>query len=273
MALALLSVAPVTENVLRLIFSEAVYWSGLLDQNDASNPVNYAVAPVAGTVGADGKPTRNVSVGFPMISPVANAIDLQLDRLMSGYPAQYAVTVTNLIGGSLDTPDPLDPTQSSAISSGLAWVPPTPDVHATSSGQDFANPQSAASAGQNVPQPVGITPLLGTYVVNAQGDYATDKGLANYRKRILRRVSSSLNGFAHLKNYGLGPMANIKQLDRGGAAETLAKNAEQQIRQEPETASVKVQLSRPSPGEVWLNIIAVMRTGQTVGLQVPVPVS
>ena len=270
MALQLLGVQPVRENLMWLQFSEPPYFSGLLDPGDASNPDYYTITVVSGSIGGDDQPVRLVSPGIPEVSPDGQGICLWLDRLMSPYPGQYVVTVSNLVG--TESGLPLDPSYVSANCDALAAAPVVQDRSRTVGGADFANPQSGASAGDNVPVSVGGQINLGTYQVNAKGDYASDSGLSNYRKRVIRRITSNQGTFAHLANYGAGPRSLIKKPDRAGRAETLAKVAETQVLMEPDTASVTVTVVRSSssPGIVVLKVVALHRSGQVLDVSVPI---
>lgn len=270
--LMLIDARPRRENVVRLYFNVAPYFSGVLDPTDASSRFRYAVVPVQGSVGGDGLPPRVVLPAVPLVGDVAGAagsvIDLTLDRRMSPYPARYLVSVNGLrtVAGAT-----LVPGSTSLPFDGLAAATVPQDPSLVSAGRDIANPQSQLSLGDNVP--IGATPILGSYQVNSSGDYATDRGLASYRKRVVRRLAASFGGFAHLPGYGLGATSKIKLLDRGGTAEALASQAEVQIKQEPETASVKVTVERSAtnPNVTVLRIKATTLAGGHVDMGVPFP--
>ncbi len=270
--LELVDVLPVAENLVRLYFNQAPYFSGYLDSYDAASRFRYSLSPVAGTVGSDGLPPRPVFPAVPAVSPLAlsagAAIDLTLDRRMSPYPAQYLVGVNGLrtAGGATLTPG-----FSSLVCYGLAAARVVQDRNMVSAAADFSNPQSQLSLGDNVP--VGGAAVLGTYQYGSTGDYATDRGLASYRKRVVRRCAAMLGGFAHLPNYGLGAVGRVKQLDRGGTAEALAAQAEAQVKQEPETQDCKVTVERSAltPNVVVLRVRAIMRSGASVDLGIPFP--
>ena len=59
--LTLLGAFALRENVIRLAFSQPVYFSSILDPLDASNPEKYSVTAVSGTFGIDGSPARPVN--------------------------------------------------------------------------------------------------------------------------------------------------------------------------------------------------------------------
>lgn len=270
--LRLVDARPRAENRVRLYFNVAPYFSGILDPSDASSRFRYAVVPVAETVGADGLPPRPVLPAVPAVADVAGAagsvVDLTLDRRMSPYPARYLVSVNGLrtVAGAT-----LQPGATSLPFDGLAAALVVQDRNLVAAGRDIANPQSLLSGGDNVPLGAGV--VLGTYQTNASGDYATDRGLASYRKRVVRRLAAMSGGFAHLPGYGLGAVGKVKQLDRGGTAEALAAEAEVQVKAEPETASAKVTVERSAttPGVVVLRVRATTRAGASVDLGVPFP--
>lgn len=83
---------------------------------------------------------------------------------------------------------------------------------------------------------------LGTFRVDGSGDIANDVGLASYQKRCIRRLTTRRGRFAHLPNYGTDVAGSIKTLNRPGTREALALQAEDQLRQEPETVSARVNV-------------------------------
>jgi hypothetical protein len=266
----LVDVRPRRENVVRLYFNVAPYFSGVLDPGDASSRFRYSVVPVAGTVGADGLPPRAVLPAVPAVADVplsaGTEIDLTLDRRMSPYPARYLVSVNGLRSSAGAS---LVPGSTSFPCDGLQRALVVQDANRVAAGKDISNPQSQLSRGDNVP--VGGAVLLGTYQVNSGGDYATDRGLASYRKRVVRRLAAMQGGFAHLPGYGLGATGKVKMLDRGGTAEALAAEAEVQVKQEPETDQVKVTVERSSlrPDVTVLRVRATTRAGGSIDMGVP----
>jgi hypothetical protein len=271
-SLVLVDARPRRENVVRLFFNVAPYFSGLLDPFDASSRFRYGIVPVDGTIGADGLPPRPVLPAVPAVALVpgsaGSVIDLTLDRRMSPYPARYLVSVNGMrtVAGAT-----LQPGGTSRKCDGLSAARVVQDRTLVAAGRDVANPQSLLSAGDNVPVGAGV--VLGTYQTSSSGDYATDRGLASYRKRIVRRLSAMLGGFAHLPGYGLGALDKVKLLDRGGSAEALASEAEAQVKEEPETQSARVTVERSAadPGVVVLRVRAVTRTGAPVDMGIPFP--
>lgn len=81
---------------------------------------------------------------------------------------------------------------------------------------------------------------LGKFQTDETGDLATVQGLRAYSDRVFRRLSTRKDKFGHLPGYGTLFAAYSKQLARTGVKELLALDAEEQIRQEPETTSVSV---------------------------------
>lgn len=270
--LQLVNAQPVRENVVRLTFNLPVYFSRILDPFDASNRRRYVITPVAGSRGDDGRPPRPVFPAVPNVAAEADAggraIDLTVDRPFSPYPAQYVVAVNGLRASNGAF---LAIGHTSLQFDGLAQGAPVPTRETLASRGDFANPQSRLGLGDNVP--LGAKVVLGAYPVDGSGDYAVDRGLVSYRKRIVRRLSSRLGGFAHLGRYGLGAVDKVKRLDRGGEAETMAAEAESQIREEPETAECRVTVERSTtnPSVVVLRVRARTRSGEAVDMGIPFP--
>lgn len=239
--LTLLDVQAVRENLVRLTFDQAAYWSGILDPGDASNPVRYRIIAVSGT-GIDGSPIREVRIAGVQQGAVAgtagSVIELVTDRALSHWPCIYRAIATGL-RSKLGLP--LAP-GSSRLFYGVQAGPRTQLQDQILAGRDIANPQTAqALAGL----PNGATlpsSALGTYQPDGTGDYANDAGLTGYVKRVTRRLMTRKGAFAHLPGYGMGLPQDVKRLQRPGFREALAADAEDQIAQEPETVSVAVRV-------------------------------
>jgi hypothetical protein len=138
--------------------------------------------------------------------------------------------------------------------------------------RDFASPDSFSSAqASQVPNPSGLLTLGVPVIVN--GDYATDSGLTNLKKRILRRLLFIPGATVHLTNYGAGVTTYGKRLASAANRLALASACESQIGQEPDVAAVSVTalMSSQQPGLFYLRILVKSRTtGQGMKLLVPV---
>jgi len=246
----LLTAVAVRENVVRLLFSEPVYWTGWLDPFDGSRSELYSVGAVTGTVGIDGKPVRDVAVitavpSNPTPGAPVNEVDVIVDRPFSPFGTRYIVNASlNLVSVN---GTPLDITRTGLEFDGLqrGLAPATPDLQP--SGGDIANPQSFSALLDPLPT-TDDDSLLGTFPVDDQGDYARDEGLTSLKKRIIRRLTTRKNAFAHLPGYGVDMPANVKRLALPGLREALAADAEEQVRQEPEVIDARVTLT--NEGEV-----------------------
>lgn len=266
----LLSAVAVRENVVRLLFSEPVYWSRWLDPYDGSRPELYAVGVVDGTVGIDGNEVREVSViavepSDPTPAAPVSEVDVVVDRPFSPFGTRYIVNAsTNLVSVN---GTPLDTTRTSLEFDGLyrGLPPATPDLQP--SGGDIANPQSLEALLDPLPR-TDDDSMLGTFPVDELGDYAKDDGLTSVKKRIIRRLTTRKGAFAHLPNYGVDVPANVKRLALPGLREALAADAEEQVRQEPEVVDAKVGLT--VDGEVtWFRVKAKTNVGRDVDLRFP----
>ncbi len=273
--LALLDVQPIAENQLRLAFSLPLRFTGLLDPNDASGVGHYSVTALADTVGADGLPPRPVRAVLAALARVPGAggrlIDLFVDRPMGPFPGQYVAAVNGLRASS---GEPLLPGQTSRRFDGLAMAPSDPTLDNAAAQGDFANPQTVDGIGTSGVLPPEAALLLGSFPIDASGDYGIDQGVRSYKKRILRRLTARQGAFAHLASstYGVGVPGYVKQLGRAGLREQIAANAEAQIRLEPETASCTVTIEQdPAHPEITrFKIRCKMITGQTADMNVPV---
>ncbi len=258
----------IRENVVRVFFSQAVYWSAWHDAGDASRANRYQITAIEGTVGIDGLPVRPVAVAFVerSVPPdvLALSVDVVVDRPFSPWGAQYLVEVGQIRSFSGND---LDPTKRTAIFDGLYRALPSALTDLQVANNDIANPQTLSA----LLDPMPITTdsrMLGTYQPDTTGDYARDEGVTSYRKRVIRRLTTRKGAFAHLPGYGvLYPMA-LKQLGKAGLREALAADAEDQVRAEPETVDVKVSIRQE--GSLTRFIVRVKtKAGASLDLDVP----
>lgn len=270
-ALRLLTAEAVRENVVRLGFNQAIRFSGVFDPGDAANPERYVINAVAGTVGLDELPVRDVS---PIVAELAavesgggSFIDVTLDRPMSPYPCRYVATVNQIVSETGTLLEPGFTTLSYfSVFKGL----PVIAMDLAVARRDFANPQTFESLLD--PLPVTNDPtLLGGYPVDDGGDYAIDEGLTSYKKRVIRRLTTRKGAFAHLPNYGVGVPDRVKRLGGSSYRQALAADAESQIKEEPETLAVSVRaISDPNyPSLLILRVRAKTNTGEEMKKDVP----
>ncbi len=250
------------ENMVRFTFNQSVYVDRLGGPRDGSVPSRYVIVPDEESRDPYGALPRPVLAARVDTNGTVD-VDVWLDRPMSAYPARYTALVTQLQSASGTS---LLPNANRFLFfGGRSYVPP-PSPELAVSRKDFANPQNLAAVLD--PLPTSTDPLvLGTFPTDALGDYATDEGVVSYVKRVLRRLVTRKGAFIHLPTYGVGITAHVKRLGLPAMQQALVGDIEDQIRQEPETESVSVQLN-VRDGGVWVfDIKARMRTGEDV----PVP--
>jgi hypothetical protein len=275
---ALLSALAISENVVRLTFNQPMYFSGLLDFPDASSRKRYSFTAVAGTSGLDGTSAKSIGVAAVALELVpgmfsGQVIDVTTDRPMTPSPAQYTVQCNGLFAA--DALTPLSTLASAASFEAVFKQLQPPQQETLSPRGDVAMPQSleAIRAGV-VPNPAGVT--LGSFVV-ADGDYATQGGLVEYKERCYRRMISTPDSFLHMagKNYGAGLLSYGKRLASAARRAQLQGSIEQQVGQEPETAAVacKTTPKPSSPGLMYLVLLARTNFGTSLRLMVPVNTS
>lgn len=272
--LALLSAQPIAENQIRLAFNLPPRFTGLLDPADASNPERFSITADPTSTGEDGLPPRPVlpiAVELALVDGAGGRLlDLFCDRPMGPWPGRYLIAVNQL---RASTGELLDLAHTSILCDGLAVAPPSPFAADQAPLGDLANPQTVKGIGPNGYLPPEAAKLLGTFPIDGSGDYGIDAGIASYKKRIIRRLTSRQGGFAHLaaRRYGVGFGEAVKTLGRAGVREGLAAEAEAQIRLEPETLDVQVRLvqSAKDPSVTVFVIRAKTRAGEDVGMDVP----
>lgn len=244
--LRLVAAESIRENVVRLTFNQAVYFSRWGDPDDGAEIDLYQVIADPTAIGVDGEPSRPV---FPvLVEQVVGAggeqLDLTLDRAMSPWGARYTVVVAELVSaGGLG----LEAGYSSAVVDGQQLGRPQPLADLAVGNRDFANPQSLSALLDPLPVTTDVG-ILGTFPTDETGDYAVDEGLTSYRKRVYRRLTTRKGAFKHLPEYGSIAVASLKHLAQAGVVATLAADAEAQIRQEPETVDVSVRIVQVEAG-------------------------
>lgn len=269
--LSLLRVQPIRENVVRAEFSEAPLFNRILDAHDASNPQRWTITPIPGTVGSDELPTRVVKpVAIAVFGGGGSQIDVTTDRPFSPFPARYILSVNNLIAASSGAL--LASGATSLEFDGLFKVVPPPRRDLSIPSRDVANPQTFQALLDPLPN-TSDPNLLGTIIPDDRGDYAFDEGNTNLKKRVLRRILSSKNRFAHLPGYGVGLAAEVKKLATAAKRSAIAAEAEKQIALEPDVQSVSVKIvgDGRAPGLFRLRIRVKSRTNDEQEIDLPVP--
>ncbi len=277
--LTLTSALAVRENVVRLFFSQPVYFSSVLDPPDASNIVHYTIDPVDGSTDQLGQPARPVNVIFaqlpnaassPPVDPgaVGTAIDLLLDRPMSSLPASYTVNVFGLMNDKQTTS--LDPTSVTFPAVYRELSPPSLETAAPM--RDIANPQTLAALKEVAPD---VLNAIATFVVGDDGDYAFDQGVTNLKKRVIRRIFTKKGGFLHLPNYGVGITSYGKKLARLDTIGKITTDARIQIQREPDVAKALISsdVRRTVPEMLRLHIAIKPRGARSQKFTVNVPIT
>lgn len=262
---ALISAEPIRENVIRLTFARPVYLSRWHDPYDASRSDCYTIVADTEFVGIDGNPSRPVAVAdVRAVVGDGSQIDVWLDRSLSPTGSRYTITVANLV--SDDQLAVLDTANASATFQGVQQGLPVLSIDMAIGNRDIANPQMVA--------PGVSTDQLGHFRYDETGDYGIDQGMVSFKKRVFRRLTTIRGAFRHIPSYGVSIPQSAKKLVRANLTDSLAADAEDQIRQEPETTNVSVSLVRSpnEPGLVVYRIHAKTTLGVVDAFDVPVPV-
>jgi hypothetical protein len=273
-ATAVLSATASRENQIQIAFTQAIYFSGILDAADASDPSKYTVDVVAGTVGIDGlpcRPVRVISVELDSSVPgeAGFVLNLNLDRPMSPYPASYVVTVRDVFDAALD--QVVLPNPSTYTLFGVFKNIQQPTITGPTPSRDFANAQTqSAAVDSGLSEPSSLL-SLGTISYDDTGDYAVDSRQTGFKKRMLRRIIAKPGGFLHLgRGYGVGITTYGKKLGTAATRASVAAQIETQISQEPETEKVGAQiLTTTKPGLFRLVLLVKSRGGLTSRYEMP----
>ncbi len=272
-AFGIVEAVAIRENVVRVTFTETPLFDALLTANDASNPERFSVTPVPGTFGMDELPTRPVRPVRVEVAAVplsfGAVLDVTVDRPFSPSPSQYILAANQLVSvtGNL-----LDPSAASVQFVGLYRAMRVQSTTAASPSRDMANPQTYSglvNAGVNDPN---LITQLGSFPIDATGDYAFDDGIAQIKKRIIRRLITRQGAFPSLPDYGVGIPSYGKQLGSLAVRQKLAAEAQKQISSEPEVAEVAVNaVSDPANPSVTILRIRVRLNGSGGTTQFDVP--
>ena len=167
-ALRLLSALAERENVVRLTFNLAPFFTRLLTANDAANPARYVFSPQPAPEAISGGPARPVSavrVDRPSIAGAGGRIlDVTLDRPLSPWATRYRASVNLLLATD---GAPLDPAAAARDFDGLYRQLRPQDPSAPTPSRDVANPwtyQAQLAAGAVL---AGDPKVLGTFTLDA----------------------------------------------------------------------------------------------------------
>lgn len=235
--LAILGAVAVRENVVRVTFNQAPIFDRTLSPNDASDPDRWSVVADTSTIGLDGEAARPVLVVAVEVADIVLSfgaeIDVTVDRPFSPFPTYYRVSANQLIAQA--TMMPLDPAASSFRFQGLYRILRNPQTEATVPSRDLANPQDyeAMLIGGDALPGAPDASLLGTFPVDASGDYAFDQGLVQIKKRIFRRLMTTPGSFAHIPDYGVGIPTFAKKLNTAATRAKVVAESQRQILLEP----------------------------------------
>ncbi len=257
------------ENVIRVEFSEVVYYSGYDDPPDAGLVTHWDVTAVAGSIGLDGQPARAVRVIAARLAGTADGvaledvgrfIDLILDRPMSPCPALYDVEATDIYSADL-----ANVVSGDSRLTAVYHLLLTAQADAIVPSRDIANGTSAT------PDPDDPS-VLGAYGYD-QGDYAVSQGIEDLKKRVTRRMMTKKGGFVFLPDYGVGLADQGKKLARPAVLTQIVAEGEKQIAQEPdvELARVVVRVD-PNAPDLFRVRTVVRPRGGAAALAVDVPV-
>jgi hypothetical protein len=263
------SAVAVRENLVRLTFSEPILYTRTGAPRDGSRRELYAVTPVAGTSGFDGEAARPVVVGrVDAAGGGGTLLDLWLDRPLTHWPSRY---VASAFGVYSTAGLPIDPAASSATFDGVRAGRLTidPDRGSIVIGADIALPSTATAA--EAARAEGA--LLGSYSVDATGDFAFDAGLQSLAKRVLRRLLAEPGAYAHLgPTYGAGLRGRVKRLANASERSRLVKLVEDQTRREPEVQEAGAELVAAGMNAWTLRLKVRTRFQQEATLSVPLRV-
>ena len=250
--------AAVARNAVRVAFEGTPEMDDPATSWDALNPGNWTLQPY---IPFDATVRLAVFVEPASQDSVIVYFDGPLDPSV-----EYAIVVSDRLRSSLGDTIPQAPECRTAyfVSLGEQHVANTAAVaQAIDGAVDLANPQTQGDApGDRAP--------LGTFQRTPQGDFAAEAGRVYLRKRVIRRLTTSVGAFFHLPRYGVGQ--KLKTLVRPDQIRRLAAEAQRQLRSEPDVVSATVT-ARQDPDSAELVFVDAKvrdRFGNAVEVAVPV---
>ena len=263
---ALVLVTPISENTVRLTFTEPPHADGVGGVADALDDQHYSVVAVSGT-GLDGNVVRSVLVVQAIaVAGDALSIDVVVDRPFSPYPCVYRASCTGLRSDT--TGLPLTVGGTSAAFHGLLRTVESQSRELAIRNRDVATPQSPAATMDPLPDPLGA--VLGSFNPDSTGDYSYDEGLTGYRKRNLRRTYCRKRKFVFLPpDWGAGIVDELKRTNSADKREEIRADIEAQWLQDPETRECTVTVATPQPSVVRYTIQATTRDGRSLSVNLP----
>ena len=272
---SLITIMAIGTNELVAFFTSAPKCRDPLGFRDTRNPLYWAITPVdpvsigfnGEVVVEPGKPRPRAPapwIGRCFVDPIdATQVHVvTVPQLQTG--VQYDITVGPIRG--------VDCEEFSGLATFrvLARNRParsTSRIAAVDTYRDYANPifEIDKRTSQIVPGP-------GFWQYDETGEIVLDDAAGSLKKRVLRRITTLLGGFAHLPTYGVPSM--LGTMARGDDIQALALRLQEQIREEPDVrdASVTVRaLSTPAGGIVRFEIVVQQRAIGEVSFLVQVP--
>jgi hypothetical protein len=115
---------------------------------------------------------------------------------------------------------------------------------------------------------IASDPDRGTLSIDSSGDFRKETGVALLRKLVRRRLFTSVGGFVHMPQYGVG--LRVKELLVNSDLLSLQSEIERQVMQEPELTSVRVRLQLAAGNILTIIVSAIMSSGQPLSIEEPV---
>lgn len=273
--ISLITILAIGTNELVAFFTSAPKCRDPLGFRDTRNPLYWSIRPVdpvaiginGEVVPEPGKPRPRPPdpwIGRCFRDPLdATQVHLvTVPQLQTG--VQYDVGIGPVRGRSCEEFSGLSTFRLLARS---RPPPPTSRIAAIDTYRDYANPvfEIDRQTSQLVPGP-------GFWAYDETGEIVLDDAAGSLKKRVLRRITTLVGGFAHLPNYGVPAM--LGTIARGEDIQALALRLQEQIVGEPDVRAAGVTVSSLSTargGILRFEITVQQRTLGEISFQVQVP--
>lgn len=258
-----IEMTPVASNTFRVFVSAEPQDTGAAGMTSFLNRLNWTISVQSG-VATTPVITRIQNIRpAPEVASITNpnpwSVDVLVDRriqLNAAYQLTIGPNARSVLNGAVT------PANNSAEAAGDAIIRPRQRVRSAvvTPGVDFFY----STFGEG-----GVSP--GAYVIDPKGDIDVHAGEAALKKRIIRRLLTTPGGFYHLPSYGAGLV--LKRPIRTTDLNELQREIREQVTQEEDVSAVEVNLSRPTPSLLIVQLRVSTQQQRRVLLQLDVPES
>lgn len=233
----------VSTNAVRLTFDLAMEQTNATDLGDALNPENYKITIFTGA-GASSGAGATLGDGYQRrvsqvdkLSPVdLTKVDVRFWPSLDSSAATYQIEAgANILG---DTGEARGTTFTKTFS-GLDLLKVSEPPEKKALGQDFKN-----------------DPFTGKFSLTDQGDFAKHDTIEYLKKRIFRRLVTTIGGFSHLPDFGEGLPLKVKRIVTPSEMRVFKNSLRQGLLKDTDVKGLEIAIEQQDMGimKVYLKV-------------------